>query len=107
MPKTRIALYLLSGYVAIGFLVIEICYFAVLCKPFSQYWAMPVENSECATYANYSKIQMVFNISSDLGIILLPTSILWRSGLPRKRKILLTGLFSLGVFTILCAILNK
>ena len=107
MPKTRVFLYLLSGYVALGYIVIMICYYTILCRPFNQYWAMPVSNPECATYSTYSKIQMSFNISSDIAIILLPCSILYRSKLPLKRKILLIGLFSLGTFTILCAILNK
>jgi hypothetical protein len=107
MPKTRAALYFMAAYIFIGYLVIQVCYYAILCTPFRQYYALPVVNSECATYTNYSKIQMVFNISSDLFIIILPVSILWRSKLPMKRKFVLMGLFSLGLFTILSAILNK
>ncbi|KAI9743641.1 MAG: hypothetical protein M1818_002957 [Claussenomyces sp. TS43310] len=84
-----------------------ILFFGVLCRPFSQYWAVPVWNEQCATYTTYSKIQMAFNISSDLGIILLPSTVLYQSGLPLRRKIILTCLFSLGIFTIICAILNK
>lgn len=107
MPKTRAALFILAAYIFVGYVVIQVCYYAVLCTPFHQYYALPVDNPECATYANYSKIQMVFNISSDLFIIVLPISILWRSKLPMKRKFVLMGLFSLGLFTILSAILNK
>lgn len=100
-------LWFLTAYVAIGYVVIQICYYAILCRPFSQYWAMPVNDPQCATYATYSKIQMVFNISSDFFIILLPTTFIYRSGLPMKRKVLLMALFSLGAFTIICAIMNK
>jgi hypothetical protein len=107
MPKTRIFLYWLSGYILISYCVIQICYYAVLCRPFSQYWALPVTNNQCATYSTYSKIQMVFNISSDIGLITLPVAILSRSSLPFKRKMVLCALFSLGLFTIICAILNK
>lgn len=107
LERTRLAVKCIAIYGICGFCVIEICYYAVLCRPFSQYWAVPTNNSQCATYATYSKIQMAFNISSDLMIILVPTSIIYRSMLPLKRKIALIGLFSLGVFTILAAILNK
>lgn len=89
------------------FKVIMICYYTILCRPFTQYWALPVKNPQCATYATYSKIQMSFNISSDVFIILMPTSIIGRSKLPMKRKAILMVVFSLGVFTIICAILNK
>jgi len=87
--------------------VVMMCYYAILCRPFEQYWAVPVDNPQCATYASYSKIQMAFNISSDVFIILMPTTIIARTQLPRKRKIILCILFSLGIFTIVCAILNK
>lgn len=107
MPKTRTVLYCLAAYVAMGYIVIMVCYYLVLCRPFNQYWALPVQNSECATYSTYSKIQMCFNISSDIFIILMPTSIIYRSRLPIKRKAVLMMVFSLGFFTIICAILNK
>lgn len=107
MPRTRNVLCCLSAYVATGYVVIMICYYAILCQPFHQYWALPVHNAQCATYSTYSKIQMSFNISSDLFIILMPTSIIARSKLPLKRKAILMVVFSLGIFTIICAILNK
>ncbi len=107
MPTTRMVLYGVATYVALGLAVIEICYYGVLCRPFSQYWAVPVDNLQCATYSTYSKIQMVFNISSDLMIITLPSSVIYRSALPFKRKVALIGLFLMGMFTILAAILNK
>lgn len=97
----------IAGYVMIGFLTIEICYYAILCRPFSQYWALPVQDPQCATYSNYSKIQMVFNVSSDFMIIAIPSSIIYRSMLPITRKVALIGLFSMGLFTVLAAILNK
>lgn len=107
MPTIRMILYCVALYIALGLVIIEVCYYGVLCRPFSQYWAVPADNPQCATYSTYSKIQMVFNISSDLMIITLPSSIIYRSALPLKRKIALMGLFMMGIFTILAAILNK
>jgi hypothetical protein len=107
MPVTRKVLWAIVAYVITGFVVIEICYYAILCRPFTQYWAVPVHNPQCATYTHYSIIQMVFNLSSDIMIIFLPGAILWRSSLPWKRKIALIGLFALGFFTIACAVANK
>jgi hypothetical protein len=94
-------------YVISTWCAIELAYFSLLCRPFSQYWAVPVQNPECATYSIYSKIQMTFNISSDLMIAIFPLTIFYRSQLPLKRKLLLMAVFSLGYFCVIAAILNK
>jgi hypothetical protein len=101
------ALRILLVYIILGFITIEVCYFFVLCRPFSQYWAMPVSNPQCATYAHYSIIQMVFNISSDAALILIPCYMFYISRLSNKRKSLLSVIFSLAFFTIIAATLNK
>lgn len=98
---------ILAAFVALGYVVIMITYFAVYCRPFSQYWAMPVENMQCATYQNYSITQAVFNISSDFAMLAIPIPLLLKTQIPRKKKLILCGVFSLGIFVIIAAILNK
>ncbi|KAI9715448.1 MAG: hypothetical protein M1812_005924 [Candelaria pacifica] len=96
-----------AGYVALGYLVIQITYFGVYCNPFPQYWAFPVSNIQCATYSHYSITQAVFNISSDAMMLAIPIPILLKVQLPKSSKIVLVAVFSLGIFVILAAILNK
>jgi hypothetical protein len=36
-----------SAYVLLGFVVMEVCYFGVWCRPFNNYWKVPVDNSMC------------------------------------------------------------
>lgn len=56
---------------------------------------------------NYSVIQMIFNISSDLFLFFLPSWVVLRSKMsPRQRFICLVP-FSLALITIIFAILNK
>jgi hypothetical protein len=98
---------ILCVYVALGFIVIMVTYYGVYCRPFSQYWAMPVQNMQCATYQRYSITQAVFNISSDAMMFAVPIPLLVKAQLKRRRKILLLGVMSLGLFTIIAAILNK
>lgn len=104
---SRLYVKILSVYVAIGFAVIMITYYAVYCRPFSQYWAMPVSNPQCATYQHYSITQAVFNISSDAFMFAIPIPLIVKAKLPRRRKLLLLLVMSLGLFTIIAAILNK
>ena len=109
LPRFRLALWWLFGYIVLGFVVIEVVYFGIVCRPFRQYWAMPVsaKNSQCATYHNYSIVQMVFNISSDFGLIIIPSVMVGTTRLPLGRKFVLIGIFSMAALTIMAAIMNK
>ncbi|KAL4919223.1 hypothetical protein BDW62DRAFT_179696 [Aspergillus aurantiobrunneus] len=98
---------ILVGYVAVGFVVIEITYYAVYCRPFSQYWALPVENPQCANYQHYSITQAVFNISSDAFMLAIPIPLLKGTNMPTRKKILLMSVLGLGIFVMIAAILNK
>jgi len=42
--KQRWAVKAVAIYVIVGFVVMEILYFGVWCRPFQQYWQVPVEN---------------------------------------------------------------
>ncbi|KAL2821457.1 hypothetical protein BDW59DRAFT_150115 [Aspergillus cavernicola] len=97
----------LAGYVVLGFIVIEITYFAVYCRPFSQYWAIPVDNPQCATYQHYSITQAVFNLSSDAWMLAIPIPLLKGTQMPTRKKILLMSVLCLGIFVMIAAILNK
>lgn len=105
----RLHLYVkgIAVYVAVGFAVIMITYYAVYCRPFQQYWAMPVKNMQCATYQHYSITQAVFNISSDAAMLVVPVPLLMKTQMRLMRKLILLCVMSLGTFTIIAAILNK
>jgi hypothetical protein len=98
---------LVIGYTAVGLFAIEIPYFFILCRPFSQYWALPVKNRQCSSYFYYCIIQMVFNVSSDFLMLLLPLPFIINAKVPPLKRALLIAIFSLGLFVILAAILNK
>ncbi|KAF2468051.1 uncharacterized protein BDR25DRAFT_57167 [Lindgomyces ingoldianus] len=94
-------------YVALGFVVMEILYFGVWCRPFSQYFAVPPRSSQCSAATNHLITNAVFNISSDLMIIAIPMPLLFKVKLPKKNKTILFGVFLIGTFTIIAAVLNK
>ncbi|KAI1848312.1 hypothetical protein JX265_013814 [Neoarthrinium moseri] len=105
--KQNLAVKIVSGYVIFGFILMEILYLGVWCKPFNEYWAVPTDNSQCNAATNHLITNAVLNISSDLMIISIPMPIFLQAKLPLKKKVILVGVFALGVFTILSAILNK
>ncbi|KPA35710.1 integral membrane protein [Fusarium langsethiae] len=103
----NLAVKFVAAYVTVGFVVMEILYLGVWCRPFNQYWAVPPENTQCSAATNHLITNAVLNITSDVMIILIPMPIFLKSQLPLKRKAVLIGVFALGAFTILSAILNK
>jgi hypothetical protein len=105
--KQNLAVKIVGVYVIVGFILMEILYLGVWCRPFNQYWAVPPDNSQCSAATNHLITNAVLNISSDVMIIAIPMPIFLKSQLPVKRKVVLCGVFALGCFTILSAILNK
>ncbi|PLN82649.1 hypothetical protein BDW42DRAFT_77724 [Aspergillus taichungensis] len=97
----------IAVYVVVGFVVIMVTYYGVYCRPFSQYWAMPVHDMQCATYQHYSITQAVFNISSDAAMLAVPVPLLIQAQMRMRKKVLLICIMSLGLFTVVAAILNK
>ncbi|KAH7062426.1 hypothetical protein B0J12DRAFT_237720 [Macrophomina phaseolina] len=105
--KQNIAVKIVAAYVVIGFVLMEILYLGVWCRPFSEYWAVPTNNVQCSAATNHLITNAVLNISSDIFIMAIPMPIFLQARLPIKRKLILCGVFGLGIFSILSAILNK
>ncbi|KAF2141295.1 uncharacterized protein K452DRAFT_351434 [Aplosporella prunicola CBS 121167] len=105
--KENIVVKVLSVYVAFGFIFMELFYFGVWCRPFRNYWAVPTPNVQCNAATNHLITNAVFNISSDLFLLILALQMIVRSSLPIMRKLILCFIFGLGIFVILAAILNK
>lgn len=98
---------IVAGYVVLGFVVMQILWFAAWCRPFSHYWQVPPEDLNCSAETNHMITNAIVNISSDIMIIALPMPVFLQSQLAIKRKVVLCAVFALGIFTILAAALSK
>lgn len=96
-----------AAYVVITYVVMEIFYFAVWCRPFHDYWQTPTDNTQCTTALHHLIMNLVFNLTSDVLILSIPLPLFLTTHLEFKRKLLLVFPFSLGIFTMVCAILSK
>jgi hypothetical protein len=105
--RENVAIRILAAYVAFGFVVMQILYFAAWCRPFKQYWAVPARSSQCNALINHRITNAVFNISSDVFMLCIALPMFIRSQLPLKRKLILCCIFSFGLFAILASVLNK
>jgi hypothetical protein len=89
----------LSVYVVIGWVSTEIAFFTA-CTPFVGYWAVPPPNPQCTTLQHYAIVQATFNISSDLAMLFVPIPMFLSLRLPLKQKVVLCGVFSMGIFVV-------
>ncbi|KAG9241497.1 hypothetical protein BJ878DRAFT_520441 [Calycina marina] len=105
--RQQLAVKVVGGYVLGGFVLMEILYFGVWCRPFKNYWKVPVENVQCSAATHHLIVNTVLNISSDLMMLCIPLPLLIRSKIPTPKKLILCGLFGLAIFVILCAGLSK
>lgn len=62
---------------------------------------------QCSAATNHLILNAVFNISSDVCILAVALPMFIKTQLPLRKKIAIVGIFSLGSFVIICAILNK
>lgn len=106
LPAENVAIKLLACYVAMSFVIMEILYFSAWCRPFSDYYAVPTDSTQCDTLTHHRITKTVFNITSDLTMLCIALQMLIRSTLPLKRKAVLIAIFSLGIFAVAAAALS-
>jgi hypothetical protein len=91
----------------------ELLYFAVWCRPFGQYFAVPTHSGtsvisikgnnqlmmteQCSAATNHLITNAIFNISSDLIILSIPMPLLFKVRLPMKNKVVLVSDFTVQI----------
>lgn len=95
--------------------LMEVLWFGVWCRPFSQYWAVPASESpvrhnwiadtesssaQCSSGTNHLITNAVLNISSDMMIMAIPLPLVLAVKIPLKNKMVLGGLLFIGLFTV-------
>lgn len=96
-----------AGYCLTTFIIMMSLYYGYWCRPFRAFWETPTPHIQCATQTHHLAVNLAFNLSSDLLIILVPLPMFIKAKLELKKKLLLIFPFSLGFFTMVCAILSK
>ncbi|EQB47680.1 hypothetical protein CGLO_13148 [Colletotrichum gloeosporioides Cg-14] len=104
--STRRLVRWLALYVVIGWAATQITMFSA-CHPFTDYWAVPPSNPQCATFETYAILQAWFNISSDMLMLMVPLPLIIRMTVSWKQKVVLVFIFSLGICVIVAAFLTK
>lgn len=97
----------ISIFTAASYLIIEICFFAVWCRPFHDYWMIPATTKNCSVYTDHMILVLSLNVSTDLFMMSIPLPLLIQARLSLWKKITLCCVFSLGSFVIICCCMSK
>ncbi|KAL7272301.1 hypothetical protein RUND412_004893 [Rhizina undulata] len=84
---------------------------AFICSPLQGWWNLDVQKSitNCPNYSQTTAIYITLrtiSVLSDIIILLMPVSMVWKLDLPVKQKLGLAGLFTLGMLACVAAILR-
>ncbi|KAI9932133.1 hypothetical protein AWENTII_010462 [Aspergillus wentii] len=93
-------------YVGVGFVAVELSLF-LICRPLTNYWAVPTPNYQCSSYQYYEIVQGCISISADILMLVIAIPLLVQVRVPLKQKLILLVLFGMGIFVIVAAILTK
>lgn len=93
-------------YVALGFVATELSLF-LMCRPLSNYWAVPTPDYQCSSYQYYEIVQGCISIPADIFMLLVAIPLIIQVRVPLKQKLILVVLFGMGTFVIVAAILTK
>lgn len=96
----------ISIYVALGWVATELSLF-LICRPLTNYWAVPTPNYQCSSYQHYEIVQGCISISADVFMLLVAIPLLIQVRVPLKQKLILVLLFGMGIFVIVAAVLTK
>ncbi|OJJ42683.1 hypothetical protein ASPZODRAFT_53362, partial [Penicilliopsis zonata CBS 506.65] len=96
-----------SIFCAVSYVLIQILFFGVWCRPFHDYWAVPATTTQCSVYTNHLILVLSLNVFSDLVMLFIPLPLLLRAKLSPGKKLTLCAVFSLGIFVIIASVMSK
>ncbi|KAE8349442.1 hypothetical protein BDV28DRAFT_151881 [Aspergillus coremiiformis] len=106
--KMALAVKILMGYIAASFVIVEIFFYGVWCRPFSNYFAVKADyDPQCGPAQHHLIMSYAFNLSSDLAMLCIPVPVFIGLQLLWKKKIGLLAVFGLGIFVVVAATLSR
>ncbi|KAJ0165306.1 hypothetical protein CTA2_11693 [Colletotrichum tanaceti] len=78
----------------------------LLCRPLSDHWLLDIKNRHCGNQPAADGTMGVLNMMTDVVVLVMPVSHLWKLRLETYKKAALIVTFSLGVFTCIVSALR-
>jgi len=94
-------------YCALGYIAVVATLYGGFCRPFSEYLELVPDNYECVSWFKYNILQFTFNVTSDIMILGIPIALVSTSQMRLQKKILLSAVFAVGLFVVVCSAFTK
>ena len=96
IPTFRMAGYVIHGINAAFFVstVLAVC---LICRPLAFSWNQQIPGGTCGDQKSLDVYIGVFNLLLDVTVVLLPMPVLWGLQMASSKKVILSGMFGLGV----------
>ena len=78
------------------FYLLNVAFLVGLCHPRRKIWQPWLPEGHCFTYDTWNMASGVFNVVSDVTVLILPMPCLWKLQLPFKKKLTTIGIFAMG-----------
>ncbi|KAF2202772.1 hypothetical protein GQ43DRAFT_430443 [Delitschia confertaspora ATCC 74209] len=89
-------------FCAVSYLVMQILFLGVWCRPIQQYWNTDSRIDQCTTYRSHALTALILTISTTLLTFIIPIPFI-----PTPRVILQTILTGLGILLLIVSILGR
>ncbi|KAI5252052.1 hypothetical protein E4T42_03755 [Aureobasidium subglaciale] len=76
------------------------------CRPMESAWSLTTSPDYCISTEKFYTANAALNVVSDIMILILPIPIVWGLNTDVRKKVILTGLFSMGSISCLVSILR-
>ncbi|KAH8748435.1 hypothetical protein F5883DRAFT_239441 [Diaporthe sp. PMI_573] len=76
--------------------------FLFTCKPIAKVWDLTITSGSCYSGAKILAVHGGLSIATDIAMLVLPITMLWKLQLPRRRKVAVAALFMTG--TLVCIV---
>ncbi|KAL0934186.1 uncharacterized protein CTRU02_210985 [Colletotrichum truncatum] len=104
VPRMR-RTYALAMVVIGAWAVSQVLIATFTCIPVEGFWNKTIQ-AKCIPSQPQWYINAAGNIATDVAVFALPLPIFWHLSLPRKQRLLLMGIFSLGFFTVAISVVR-
>ncbi|KAK2015247.1 integral membrane protein [Colletotrichum eremochloae] len=96
---------IMAGFTAV-WTVITVLIAFFICRPLSDNWLLDLKNRNCGNQPAADGTMGVLNMITDIAVLVMPISHLWKLRLETYKKVALIVTFSLGVFTCIVSALR-
>lgn len=94
-PRLRTLIIYTAGF-TVAFCIVSVLVTIFQCSPVNAAWEFDIPGSSCYPYVDFLYASAAIHVLTDIIICVMPLPYFWNLQLPKKQKIIVSGLFVVG-----------